>query len=489
MEEAGTKTVTLDASNAFAGRVGPEGLEATDVETLEPEVARVHGELMARRAAGKLPFYDLPRARPGLAAALEMARRTRESADNLLVLGIGGSALGTLAIHRALNPGTHNLLPRTARNGPRLFVCDNVDPQGFGEVLDLLVPSETVVNVVSKSGGTAETLAQFLAVRRWLIAALGTDGARRRIVVTTDPQDGFLRRLARQEGLRALDVPRGVGGRFSVLTPVGLFPLATVGVDVEGLLAGAAHMDGYASQADPWDNPAYLFALVHALLYRRGRNVHVMMPYSDALREVADWFRQLWAESLGKRFALDGREVFTGPTPVKSLGTTDQHSQVQLYMEGPQDKVVTFVQVAQPGRDLALPAEFPGEAEVEYLQGKTMGQLLAAEKRGTEAALTRAGRPNLTLTLPRLDAHGVGQFLHLLQVATVFSGGLMGIDPLDQPGVELGKQLTFALMGRPGFEGLAGDVVVSEGGAVMSPRAGGNSFHSARGVHPPGSPT
>ncbi len=472
MEDRDVKTVTLDVSNACTGRLGREGLDPAEVEALGPEVARVHGELVARRAAGALPFYDLPRARPGVAAALEAARRTRESADNLLVLGIGGSALGTLAVHRALNPGTHNLLPRTARSGPRLFVCDNVDPQGFGEILDLLVPAETVVNVVSKSGGTAETLAQFLAVRRWLTAALGADGARRRIVVTTDPQVGFLRRLARQEGLRALDVPPGVGGRFSVLTPVGLFPLATVGVDVEALLAGAAHLDGFASQPDPWENPAYLFALVHALLYRRGRNVHVMMPYSDALREIADWFRQLWAESLGKRFGLDGREVFTGPTPVKALGTTDQHSQVQLYMEGPQDKVVTFVDVAEPPCDLLLPPEFPGEAEVEYLQGKTMGQLLAAEKAGTEAALTQAGRPNLTLTLPRCDAHGVGQLLHLLQVATVFSGGLMGIDPLDQPGVELGKQLTFARMGRPGYEQLAAGLAAT-GADLRSPRSGG----------------
>ncbi|MHB8764956.1 MAG: glucose-6-phosphate isomerase [Deferrisomatales bacterium] len=447
-------TVVLDSANAFFDRVGAQGLRPAEVDAARDGVARIHAELQARRRAGTLAFYDLPTQRPGLAPSLEAAARVRDRADNLLVLGIGGSALGTTAVHRAVNPGTYNLLPRAKRGGPRLFVCDNVDPEGFAEVLDLLAPSETVVNVISKSGGTAETLAQFLAVHRWLTEALGADEARRRIVVTTDPQKGFLRRAARDHDLTALEVPPAVGGRFSVLTPVGLFPLAAVGVDVEALLDGAAHMESFASFADPWDNPAYLFALIHVLLYRRGRNVHVMMPYSDALKDVADWFRQLWAESLGKRRALDGREVFEGPTPVNARGTTDQHSQVQLYMEGPHDKVVTFVEAAELRREVPLPAVFPGEEEVEYLQGKSLGQLLAAEKRATEAALTQNGRPNLTLRLPRADAHAVGQLLYLLEVATVFAGGLLGVDPLDQPGVELGKQLTFALMGRPGYEAL-----------------------------------
>jgi glucose-6-phosphate isomerase len=267
--------------------------------------------------------------------------------------------------------------------------------------------------------------------------------------------------------MAALDVPPGVGGRFSVLTPVGLFPLAAAGVDVGALLAGAGHLDAHLSRPGLWDNPAYLFAAIHVLFLRRGRNVHVLMPYSDALKDVADWFRQLWAESLGKRLSLDGAEVCVGPTPVGALGTTDQHSQVQLFMEGPQDKVVTFVEVDEPRREVDLPPEFPGHAEVEYLQGKTLGTLLRAEKRATEAALTRRGRPNLTLSLPRVSAHGVGQLLHLLQVATVFAGGLLGIDPLDQPGVELGKELTFGLLGRPGYEGRAREV---ESLAAADPR-------------------
>ncbi len=448
-------TVRIVAANVFEDRVGAPGLSPEDIDRERERVREVHRSLEEARRSGRMGFMELPHRREGLEASLDRAREVRDMCDNLLVLGIGGSALGTTAVHRALNPGLHNLLPRERRGGPRLFVCDNVDPGTVAELLTFLDPAETVVNVVSKSGGTAETLAQFLAVYGWMRERLGPEAARRRIVVTTDPTKGFLRRLARREGLEALEVPPNVGGRYSVLTPVGLFPLAVVGVDVEALLDGAAYMDAYASRPDVWENPAYLFGLIHVLFYRAGRTVHVMMPYSDALRDVADWFRQLWAESLGKARDLSGRPVHAGPTPVKAVGTTDQHSQLQLYMEGPGDKLITFVEVETPKAEVDLPPLYPDEEDVAYLGGKTLGQLLLAEKRATEAALTERGRPNLTLSMPAVTAHTVGQLLYLLEVATVFAGGLLGVDPLDQPGVELGKRLTFGLMGRPGFEALA----------------------------------
>jgi glucose-6-phosphate isomerase len=178
-----------------------------------------------------------------------------------------------------------------------------------------------------------------------------------------------------------------------------------------------------------------------------------MMPYADRLAPMGEWFRQLWAESLGKRLDRAGAEVFRGPTPARSRGATDQHSQVQLYMEGPFDKTVTFVAVREPGQDLTIPDEHPDEESLAYLGGRTLGELLDAERTATAAALTAAGRMNMTLELPRVDAHAVGQLLMFLQVATVYAGGLYDVDPLDQPGVELGKRLTYGLMGRPGFEG------------------------------------
>ncbi|HEY0037614.1 MAG TPA: hypothetical protein VGB66_13045, partial [Longimicrobium sp.] len=184
----------------------------------------------------------------------------------------------------------------------------------------------------------------------------------------------------------------------------------------------------------------------------QGAPIHVMMPYSDRLRDVADWFRQLWAESLGKQKTRGGAEVFAGPTPVKSLGATDQHSQVQLYMEGPFDKTITFLAERDFEKDVQIPSAYPHHAELAYLGGHSMGELLRTEMLATEAALAQRGRMNMTIEVPRVDAHAIGGLFMMLQIATVYAGHFYGVDPLDQPGVELGKQLTYGIMGRPGFE-------------------------------------
>ena len=213
-----------------------------------------------------------------------------------------------------------------------------------------------LVNVVSKSGGTAETLAQYLVVRHWLDEALGS-AASRHLVFTTDPDKGALREIATREGIATLEVPPDVGGRFSVLSPVGLLPAALVGIDIEALLEGAARAVARAESDDLLDNPAALFAALHWTAdTQAGARLHVLMPYTDRLRDFAEWFRQLWAESLGKRVDREGRVVHTGPTPIASVGATDQHCQVQLFMEGPFDKVVTFVTVADPGEDVTIPS-------------------------------------------------------------------------------------------------------------------------------------
>ena len=248
-------------------------------------------------------------------------------------------------------------------------------------------------------------------------------------------------------------MPANVGGRFSVLSAVGLLPAALAGAEIEELLAGAAAMAQRCGTAELGANPAGLFAVLqHAAHTQEGAGIHVMMPYADRLGPVGEWYRQLWAESLGKRLDRQGAEVFRGPTPVSSLGATDQHSQVQLYMEGPFDKTVTFLAVRDPGEDLAIPAGHPEQEALAYLGDRTLGELLAAERTATAAALNAAGRMNMTLELPRVDAHAMGELLMLLQLATVYAGALYDVDPLDQPGVELGKQLTYGLMGRPGYD-------------------------------------
>jgi glucose-6-phosphate isomerase len=390
-----------------------------------------------------------------VSAIKPLAQDVRGRSSNLVVLGIGGSALGNIALQSALNPPTWNLLSDEERGGPRLFVLDNVDPSAIGAVLEFCRAhgglERTVFNVISKSGETAETAAQFMIARSMLKQALGS-GYGRNIVAVTDPAKGTMRAICDAEGYVTLPVPDGVGGRFSVLSPVGLFSAAACGIDIDALLDGADAMDRRCSDEDLARNPAAMLAtLLVELGQRHGKTNHVLMPYANGLYLLADWYRQLWAESLGKQFDATGDEIFAGFTPIKALGTTDQHSQVQLYREGPNDKVIGLVEVGAFGADLAIPRGL-GVDTLTYLEGATISGLLNAEKRATEYALVESQRPNFTIRFPQVDAYHVGEFVMLWQIATSYAGLMLNIDAYDQPAVELGKRATFGLMGRAGFE-------------------------------------
>jgi glucose-6-phosphate isomerase len=310
--------------------------------------------------------------------------------------------------------------------------------------------------VISKSGTTGESMASYLVARARLEAAVGERAVKNHLVFTTDPETGALRKIGNSLGVRMFALPSDVGGRFSVLTPVGLLPAALTGMDVQALLAGAQDMADWVATSEGWDNPAAAFAGIQYLEDTAfGRRISVMMPYSAGLRDVADWYRQLWAESLGKETDRKGRTVNNGPLPVKGLGVTDQHSQLQLYAEGPDDKIFTFVGVKEFARDIEIPVPGPEADALRYLGGHTMADLLWAEQRGTTWALAQKGRPSLTITLPRVDAFSVGALMYLLEMATAIAGELYDIDAFNQPGVELSKQATYALMGREGYEELA----------------------------------
>ncbi len=409
-----------------------------------------------RRRYRRLPFDERM-----AADVLAMRDRFRPGCENLVVLGIGGSALGNVALQRALNPPFYNLTPAGRRGGPRLFVMDNIDPATLGNLLDLLDGEldRTVFNVISKSGETAETASQFMIVRRLLKDRLG-DRFAGRIVAVTDAARGTMRSIADAEGYATLAVPEGVGGRFSVLSAVGLFSAAMCGIDVEALLAGARAMVRRTEGGSWRENPAAVLATVHKTAWDRGLRTCVMMPYSDSLIGLASWFGQLWAESLGKSTDLAGQRVNVGQTPVFALGATDQHSQLQLYREGPADKLFILHEVSDYGRRLTIPDDFAGNPTLAALGGAELSGLLAAEKRATEYALCVSGRPNFTIIWPRVDAEHVGHFIVLYEVATSIAGLLLGIDAYDQPAVELGKQAAYGLLGRKGepFEGLAGKI-------------------------------
>jgi glucose-6-phosphate isomerase len=433
--------VHLDYTGCLEDRVGPAGFSKEQIvaacRRAEPAVRRLRKSL----DRGTYGFDAILDDRRAIAACQREGERLRRLADTLVVNGIGGSALGALALQTALGP------PRK-----RLVVLDNVDPERVSASLAGLTPERVAVNVVTKSGSTAETMANLAVLLSFMEKRLGPRHVRR-WCATTDPKRGDLLALARRLGFPTLPVPPNVGGRFSVLTAVGLLPAAFLGIDIGALMEGARSMRRHCWQTRSDRNLGVLGAsLLHLLATKRGRAIQVLMPYNDALVHLADWYRQLWAESLGKRVSRKGRVVETGQTPVVALGATDQHSQVQLYMEGPHDKVVTFLEVETYRKDVRIPKQHADLKSLGYLAGHSLGELLLAEKRGTESALTAAGRPNFTYRLPRVSEHVLGQLVYLFEFQTALSGELYDIEAFDQPGVEAGKVATYALMGRPGFE-------------------------------------
>jgi glucose-6-phosphate isomerase len=429
---------------------GVRGFRREDVDALSGRIIAVLMDLGLRREAGKLPFYGLSYDEATIDAVAKAADDLRSSYSTLVVLGIGGSALGAKAAIEAVGP---------TDGGMRVEVLDNIDPTTIRSLLAEIDLEKTAFNVISKSGETAETMAQFLIIRDMLIQRFGQHGYRERMLATTDHREGVLRRVADREKLHTLPVPTGVAGRFSVLSAVGLLPIAAAGLDIRRVCEGARAMDVRTSIVDPWSNPAALHgALLYLAATRRDAHVHVLMPYCDGLMRFAEWYGQLWAESLGKRHALDGSIVEVGQTPVRALGATDQHSQMQLYVEGPRDKVVTFLRVEHHEDDLTVPHAFDEEESLAYLGGLSLGVLLNMEQRATELALAEAGRLTSVITIPRLEEAALGQLFHFFEVQTLVAGGLFGINPLNQPGVEAGKEMTRAMAGRRGYENLAHSV-------------------------------
>ena len=363
-----------------------------------------------------------------------------------MVLGIGGSALGPAAVQQALNHLHYNELPAEKRGGPRLYIEDNVDPERMAALLDVIDLKKTCFNVITKSGGTAETMSQYLIITDALKKAVGDD-YKRHIIITTSQTKGFLIKIAQREGYETFYIPDGVGGRFSELCPVGLIAAAVTGIDIRGLIAGAKDMDQRCASDDAYQNPALMDAGLMVLAMRHGVNMSVMMPYADSLKLMADWYAQLWAESLGKNETLDGEKCHVGQTPIKTLGVTDQHSQLQLYTEGPFDKALTFLKVESFRATTAIPHGCDDIPTIAFLGGKSHNQLIEAERKGTEYALYKSGRMSQTITLPEVNANTVGQLIYFFELVTAYSGALLNINTFNQPGVEESKIAAYAVMG------------------------------------------
>lgn len=430
-----------DIGFCLAEAIGANGLAPDELEAALKRAAPALARLKERHSEGSLPLLRVASRRDDLGLLGALAEEFRKRFSHVLVLGIGGSSLGGQTVVSLADLGFG---PRAG--APKLLFLENVDPASFIALFAALDPAKTGILAISKSGGTAETLAQLLAVLDWQRQALGEKALGDRMLVLTEPRDNPLRRMAARLGARTLDHDPGIGGRYSVLANVGVLPALIAGLDAGALRQGAAAVLDQALAAKPAEVPPALgAALAVAFAERRGVGVTVLMPYVDRLAAFGLWFRQLWAESLGK----DGK----GTTPVRAVGAIDQHSQLQLYLDGPHDKLFTLMTLEQAGEGPLLHADLAGDPELSYLAGHRMGDLLAAEQRATTMTLARNGRPTRLIRMQRLDEPVLGALFMHFMLETIIAADLLGVDPFDQPAVEQGKVLARQYLGDSGRGG------------------------------------
>lgn len=448
--------LTLDFNNMLEEKIGAQGIKLSKINELKPLIEKANKAMVEKRNAGQMAWRELPYNQEKVVSdILEYVEEIKNDIDAFVVLGIGGSALGPIAVQQALNNPFYNELPREKRNNfPKLYVLDNVDPERLVYFFETVDPTRCLFNVISKSGATSETMSQFMIVQKMLEEKVGKEAAKKLIVCTTDAVSGNLITIAKEEGYKHFIIPSAVGGRFSELTPVGLLPAAFCGIDIKGLLAGAAEMDAVCKKYgdDVLKNPAHMYALLNYIGMENGKNIQVVMPYADSLKYISAWFAQLWGESLGKQYDNEGKVVNVGQTPVSALGATDQHSQVQLYAEGPFDKILVFLGVDEYRKTITMPKTYEDMPSLGFLGGVTHNELIKTMQNATEYAITKSGRMNMTITVPKVTANTVGQLLYFFEVATAYAGELLNINAFDQPGVEEGKNAAYAMFDRPGYE-------------------------------------
>ena len=424
--------ITFDYKNLFKVK-DPQITEKSFRATAEN--LKNYLDLIKTRGQG---FYNIVNDDP--TEVLEFAKSIEGQFDDIVVLGIGGSSLGNICLRDTLGHPYSHLLTHTKNAQPRLHVLDNVDPYMIEKLDDVIDYKRTLFITISKSGGTPEPLGEYLHFRK------KTDNhkldPKKHHVFITGPHKSFLHDLGEKEGVKMFPVPENVGGRFSVLTNVGLLPAALIGIDIQSLLKGGQDFAAKFLSENFEENISFQLAAIQYLLNQNGININILMPYTNRLRSLADWYSQLLAESIGKEVKRDGTKINSGITPVSALGTTDQHSQVQLYNEGPMDKMIMFLEVKDHGSQVEIPETEEDHEKINFLKNVSFAKLLNTELYATRDAITDYGKANITFTLDNIDAYHLGALFLIFEGATAFLGEFYEIDAFDQPGVELGKVLT-----------------------------------------------
>ena len=423
--------IKIDYNFALKEIIGDKGISINEIEKLRGKSLEVHKRIIQEINNQKIGFYQL--LNQDLVKLKSKIDVYKHKFKNMVILGIGGSSLGAKAIYNALD-----------KNSPRnLFILDNIDPDFFIDFIEKLNLDETCFTVISKSGTTTETISQFLIILDKVKNRFQQD-FKERLIIITDPSKGGLREYVNNFKITSFDIPQNVGGRFSVLSPVGLVPLYFVDINIDKLLEGAKDYSKICLKESIFENPSYLTALIQFISFFKGKNISVLFAYSKFLENFVEWYKQLWAESLGKE------EKF-GFTPLKAIGVTDQHSLLQLFMEGPDDKIITFIKIKNYKKSLSIP-KIDETNYYSYLFEHNLNEIFNYEFESVKVALAKRGKINYTIYIDMLDEYHLGALIFYFMIKTVFTGYLFKIDPFNQPGVEEGKNFTYGLLGRKGYE-------------------------------------
>ncbi|WP_018133144.1 glucose-6-phosphate isomerase [Effusibacillus pohliae] len=420
-----------------------------EIAQFEPLVRTAHQLLHEKKGAGSdyVGWVDLPVAydKAEFARIQQAARKIQSDSDALVVIGIGGSYLGARAAIEMLSHSFYNLLPKGKRKTPEIyFAGQNISATYLKHLIDLLEGKDISVNVISKSGTTTEPAIAFRIFREYLEKKYGKEKACKRIYATTDRAKGALRKLAEAEGYETFVIPDDVGGRFSVLTAVGLLPIAVAGIDIEAMMAGAAAAREAYSIPHLQENPSYQYAAVRNALYAKGKTIELFVNYEPALHYISEWWKQLYGESEGK----DHKGIF----PAAVDFSTDLHSMGQYIQQGRRHLFETVLQIERPAEDLVIGEDPDNIDGLNFLAGKTIDYVNKKAFEGTLLAHTDGGVPNLVVQLPEISPYSFGNLVYFFEKACGISGYLLGVNPFDQPGVEAYKKNMFALLGKPGFE-------------------------------------
>lgn len=445
--------IRLDFNYVMQEFIGvDQGLSEEDFKAMDTKINYAIKQIKKKCDAKELEWMKLPYNQEDIVKEiLNYAAYAQKNYESVVIFGIGGSALGPIALQQAINHPLYNELSSEKRKYPKFYVADNIDPERLVYLLDVIDIEKTLFIIISKSGSTSETMSQFMIIKN-LLDGKNKDLSKKNIVCITDEEKGNLIKIAERENYNTFYVPDGVGGRFSELCPVGLLIAAICGIDIKKLLAGAEFIDKIFLD-DPKDNIATKFAIINYLaLKKKQKNICVMMPYADGLKYISDWFAQIWAESLGKALDNDGNLINIGQTPVKSLGVTDQHSQIQLYNEGPFDKIVVFLEVEKYRKNIFVPKIFEDIDGISFLGGISHEDLIRAELKATEFALAKSKHMNMKIILPEINEFVIGELFFALEIATALMGEFLNINAFNQPGVEEGKNMTYAIFNKPGYE-------------------------------------